>query len=536
MKKILCLLTVISFFSTLSAQQITDSTGLLDINQVKAFIGSGGLNFYDFSTYHAGFEYPKYSGKKTIYTSTLWVGGKSDNILYLAGEKYRGEGRDYNPGPVIDNAYYNTEIPNWNRVWKINKTEIDYHIQHWSDPGYIVPSSIQSWPAHGDTTHGMNYSQAPFEDVNNDYVYNPMLGDYPKIRGEQAIYFIFNDSAFQHEESNGKILGIEVHGMAFAYNSNPYLQNVIFVNYLIYNRSLRTYDSLYIGNFVDFDLGSPYDDYIGCDSSLKTFYAYNGNQNDGVYGSNPPVQAATLLSLPMTGFAYFNNVGGTISAMTDPYLPEHYYGYMRGYWIDNQPFVYGGNGYPDGPEDTIVCHYIFPGYPNDSLQWNEVNAGNTPYDRRGLGVTGPYTLAPGGYLSFDMSYTTVDTTLAKSDGFPNVDNMLMTIPFVQHAFDSLFPDDGHDIALGIENQPTSTDGLMNFRLYPNPVKEILTFRSDLFDEDYNIQILDLQGRILLHSVCKGNNATFNVSHLGKGIYFFRIFNPTSNQVLRFLKL
>jgi hypothetical protein len=537
MKKLLLSFVLLVFVNIASSQVITDSTAYLDINQIKALISSGGMNFCKLPDYTAAYEYPAGSGKKTIFSSTLWIGGKSNNMLYLAGERYRQYGRDYNPGPVMDTTFYIAELANWNKVWKINKSDIDYHRAHWSDVGYTIPASLQTWPAHGTTAHGMNYFQAPFEDVDSNFFYNPSLGDYPKIRGDQAIYFIFNDSVRGHFDSGGKRMGVEVHGMAYAYNTVPQYDKAVFVNYLFYNRSNRTYDSLYIGNFTDFDIGFSNDDFVGCDSSLNTFYGYNALQTDTVYGNNPPVQTITMLNLPMTSFVYFNNLmPGWNAQMTDPSTAADYYSYMKGFWKDGKHFIYGKNGYPTDTTDTILCNYIFPGYPNDSLQWNEVNAGNSPSDRRGLGVSGPYTLAPGAYLSFDLAFITVDSAFVRGQGFPNVDNMLLTVSGFQQYFDSVHPDNGHDIALGVNDYKSKSEELLKFNVFPNPAKDILTITSDIFNSNLQVNLMDLQGRIIATTKFKGKQAKLNVSAYNNGIYLLRIFSAKTSQVVKFVKM
>ncbi len=535
MKKILLTLTILFVVGHLPAQVITDSTAYLDINQVKALIGSGGMNFCKLPAYTAAYEYPASSGHTTIFSSTLWIGGKSNDSLYLAAERYRQNGRDYNPGPVMDTNFYTAELPNWNKVWKINKADIDYHIAHWSDGGYTVPASIANWPAMGNTAHGMNYFQAPFQDVDSDFFYNPAAGDYPLIRGDQAIYFIFNDSARGHFDSGGKCMGVEVHGMAYAYNSNPELQKAVFVNYLFYNRSNRTYDSLYIGNFTDVDLGYCCDDFVGCDSSLSTFYVYNGQLTDAQYGSNPPVQTITMLGKPMTSFVYFNNaMPGWTAAMTDPSNAKEYYSYMKGFWKDGKHFIYGGNGYPNAPEDTILTNYMFPGYPNDSLQWNEVNAGDAPSDRRGLGVSGPYTLAPGDYISFDLVFITVDSGFSKSTSFPNIDNMLGVVADFQNYFDSTYNNNGNDIALGIHNNQTNNNYALQCKIYPNPVSNLLTIELDGNTKKSNFEILNSMGQ----TVYQGNivNKTIvSTNNFPSGFYIIKLENGQTYAIKKLIK-
>ena len=44
--------------------------------------------------------------------------------------------------------------------------------------------------------HTINFDKdlAPFVDVDNDGNYNPLNGDYPKIKGNQSIWWVMNDN------------------------------------------------------------------------------------------------------------------------------------------------------------------------------------------------------------------------------------------------------------------------------------------------------------------------------------------------------
>ena len=529
---LLCMTGLVGF-----SQVITDSVAYLDINQIRALIGSGGMNFYDKANGKAAFEYPAGSGKTTIFCSSLWIGAKSNGLLYLAGERYRSSGvRDFYPGPVMDQTQYATELPQWNRLWKINKSEIDDHIANWNSVGYQVPASIMEWPVNGNVTAGMNPHQAPFADVDSNGIYNPENGDYPAIRGDQAIYFIFNDSVRSHTQTGGRRLAVEVHGMAYAYNTIPELEKAVFINYLFYNRSSRVYDSLYVGNFTDVDLGYYLDDYVGCDSALNTFFVYNAFGFDSVYGNNPPVQTITMMNLPMTSFVYFNNNPGIHPSTSDPTTATEFYSYMKSIWKDGTHFVYGDDGYPDGPQDSVKVKYLFPGYPNDSNQWNEVNAGNMPFDRRGVGISGPYTLMPGDYLSFDLAYITVDSGFAKSGGFPNVDNMLQVVAGFQSFFDTIHPNDGNDIALGIQRNQTPLFSNARVDVYPNPANDLLTISCNQWAKEMTLEISDLSGRIICRMPMKGKHSDIDIKEYLNGIYIIRISSGGISRFAKFVKM
>lgn len=74
-----------------------------------------------------------------------------------------------------------------------------YHQNNRASSGYQPIEVIANWPAHGDVSKGQAYYLAPFVDNNNDGDYNPLDGDYPKIKGQQAIYYIYNDNKMARE-------------------------------------------------------------------------------------------------------------------------------------------------------------------------------------------------------------------------------------------------------------------------------------------------------------------------------------------------
>jgi len=540
MKKLILLSATIFLINFSFAQMaVHDSSAFLDINQIKARIVAGGVNFYDTSSF-VGYVYPADSQSQTILTSALWIGAKNQNNLHLVAERYHANGRDYYPGPVMDSISYQSQVVNWNKVWKINKSEIDNHIINWNTPGYVIPNSISHWPVYANPSLNINHDLAPYVDTDSDGFYNPANGDYPYIRGDQAIYFIFNDSVFKHTESGGQKLGVEVHAMAYAYNSNPLLRKTIFVNYLIYNNSSRVYDSLYIGLFTDFDIGEATDDYIGCDTLLNTYYGYNADSVDGTfnnphwYGNNPPVQAVSFCSQPMNSFAYFNNTGANQS-MTDPHSASDYYLIMTSRWKDSSHFAFGGDGhYLNGGDSTKPVNYIFPGNPNDTSQWNETSAGNFSGDRRGVGISGPFQLIPGQYIAYDVSYITVDSSSVMGIAFPNIEKMFQTIPLICDFVNTNIPTDGHDLALGINSNGNSND-VMQFDVFPSPASDKITLICN-HAKEMQIDIFDINGKRMQSIKCNDTKTELDVSMLRQGVFILKIYNNNQSGFSKFVKM
>jgi len=435
MKKVLLLISFSALTVCCNAQ--TWANAQIDINQAQATVYSCG-DLY-------AFEVPSDSNKYTVYASTLWIGGlDAGSNLHLGAQTYRQSGNDFYPGPVMNSSSYSAATDaQWNQVWKINKTTIDTFLIWRANPGnfpsYVIPAVISSWPANGDVPAGQAAQLAPFIDVNGDNYYDPNAGDYPCIKGDQAIFFVFNDDRNTHGETGGAKMSLEFHGMLYAYSApGTWLDSTVFLNYKMYNRSSQTYTNVYLGEWTDFDLGDYSDDFVGCDVGRCIAFAYNGDANDGAsalpsigtYGANPPAQGVVFLNGPAADSAdgIDNDQDGTIDEIGEtfrmsyhgvynndftitgnPVTTTDYYGYLSGFWKDGSPWTYGGNAYGG----STVCDYMYPhgsdpvGWGTNFVPqayWDEQVAGNSPGDRRSIASSGPFTLVPGEESCIDYAY------------------------------------------------------------------------------------------------------------------------------------
>lgn len=194
MKKSLLLLA--SLFTGLAQAQTFD---YLDINQVKARVNSGGDLHFDPAGGSGGYECPIGSGKNYGGPTSLWIGGiDAVGQLKLAGQTYHQSGVDYYSGPLstLDASTTATTVAQYNKVWKINKSDIDAFLVNVANGNlqngtYTIPNSILNWPGNGDITQNQDALLAPFVDVNGDNFYSPTAGDYPLIKGDQAIFYCF---------------------------------------------------------------------------------------------------------------------------------------------------------------------------------------------------------------------------------------------------------------------------------------------------------------------------------------------------------
>ena len=549
--------------------------GYLDINNIKAKVNADGSLFWDFA--NGKFEAPKGSGRHTIFANALWVGGfDASNALKVAGQTYRQTGTDFWPGPlnslaIIDSA----TIADFDRVWKLNQCDIEA-FNNWVLSGSTgvnpidsaANEAIMNWP----TLTPDGAPLAPFNDANTNGVYEPLAGDVPLIKGDQSIFFVCNDKGGIHGETGGTAIGLEFQVMVYGYScpDDSALYNTIFTNYKIINKSSFRLDSAFIGNWTDFDIGSPTDDFVGCDVTRGAYYAYNGDMVDDfppagllAYGANPPAQAVTFLAGPyatangvddlasstangtnygdgitdnerlgMSKFMYFNNDG---SVTGNPSGALDFYNYLSGTWRDATPMTYGGTGHLTG----VPCDYMLPatsdplGFGTNGVPqpaWDETTTGNLPGDRRGLGSYGPFTFQPGAVHELDFAYVYARAT--SGGNLASVTVMQERIDSIRQKFNGPMTACGCSISAGITN---SSNEIL-FTIYPNPATENITVQFTTGIKNGDARIYDAKGKMVRNiSAVNSDEQIISLTGLENGLYLITVNNGKSLSTKRFIK-
>jgi len=414
----------------------------LDINNVRTTILNGGDMWWDLD--NAKYEIPKGSGQHSIFAGSIMIGGRDETgNLKMAALTHRSKGSDFWAGPINKNNVTTTSdiCDEYDKHFKVNRKDVEEYVSAYlAGENPSVPLSMLNYPAHGSIADGHDYYLAPFFDADSNGIYNPSSGDYPafdlggdneryangKLRGDQNIWWIFNDVGNVHTESGAAAIGLEIQAQAFAFATNDEINDMTFYNYKIINRSTFTIEDCYMAVWADTDLGYYYDDYVGCDVERGLGYCYNGDaydENVGGYGTDPPAIGVDFFEGPMADpndgidndrdgiideegelimmskFMYYNIGSGD---QGDPNTATDYFNYIRGRWKNGSAMEYGGNGFNTS---GIGCDFMFP---DDSDQqeyrgtngvvvapWSETSAGNPPGDRRFIQSAGPFTLEPG---------------------------------------------------------------------------------------------------------------------------------------------
>jgi hypothetical protein len=426
-----------------SGCQPASASANLDINNVRARIMNGGDMWWDLIG-SANYEIPKVTQageyrKTSLFAGALWIGGYDQgNNLREAAMTYRQNSSwDFFPGPLNPNtaSIDISECLKWDKIFQITREEINSFIQK----GANTPTdNIRDWGRSDPSSECL----APFVDVDKDGKYDAEKGDYPDVKGDQTLWFVYNDKGNNHTETQSLAIGLEIQTMAFAFATNDEINNMTFYQQKIINRSKTKLEKVYFGQWVDADLGNAYDDYVGCDTTRGLGICYNGDDFDeGVngYGSNPPSVGVDFFQGPkadqwdgidndkdgkidedddpstpaqdeeiiMSKFVYYNN---DFSRNGNPEKENDYYYYLDGRFKDGARMKFGGDGYQNVWDASKIVNYMFPGNPKKNKpEWSEVSSGNTPGDRRFLQSAGMFTLKPGA-----VNYITVGVVWARA--------------------------------------------------------------------------------------------------------------------------
>jgi len=398
-----------SSFSSISLNKIKDSDRKLsktnetvnysffDVNNISTYIYNNG----EADTKpdgNSGFVFPKGTNKRAVYTSGLVWGGKINNEVRVGGSTYRS---GLLPGKISPDGTAQDYILPSVRVFRVRPDYKTAELFPDLNPEKGTEEEIRNqyeldwneWPAN---------DGAPFNDIDNNGIYNPQI-DIPGIIGaDQTLWFIANDlDPNVTKELYGSLpMGIEMQVTVWGYTDRGIYNNMLFKKYKLINKSNTPIDSMYISIWSDPDLGDASDDFVGCDTLLNLAYVYNGNINDATYGLTPPAVGFALLQGPradndeilnMTSFHNINKHGD--DNFHEPNLGEYegslkYYNFMQGRIGNGEifpiPDVFGGGS----------TKFPFSGDPNNGTGFIE-GVVTTPRDRRMAIGSGPFTLAVG---------------------------------------------------------------------------------------------------------------------------------------------
>ncbi len=493
MKKSAALITLLLCTAVLKTYSQTpfttkDST---NINNICASILVHGDMWWDPTVGGSRCSFPKQTHKTIGFASSLWLSGyDKSGQLHVSSQTYRQSGVDFWPGPLeTDKQLSYTESGNWNKIWKVSRADIQLFVANRKHTFSNTPAAILSWPGKGNTfatgSNGASLSivteMAPFVDLNKDGIYEPLSGEYPDIKGEQALWYVFNDNGPTHNFGNGKLFGTEIHLLVYAYKRGTLIDNVVYYEYTIVNRSSTSYDNVRAAIHADMDIGYAWDNFIGFDSIHRMGISYKYSNDGGsaghpvnTYGPYSPMSGVSWVALPgdhdesyvpAGSFThYYNEYTGPEPATTDTNCNNLMHSkLLNGQHVTNDYKGRGINsfGYGSGPE----CNYLFTGDPADTFQWSECAANDLPSDERFILSSNDFSLASGQSVKLLMALIAVDSV----GGCPTAS--FEKIKIAADTAWAVYKNPPPAIPSGIAEK-----SIANIHMYPNPA------RDDLFIE------------------------------------------------------
>lgn len=459
-----------------------------------------------------GLEVPKGESTYAVYSSSPWLLGKQADVWHASINRFHDPWVDDTArwaGPqqanVRDDAFYRR----YHQVWHIDQYTIDQHAIHWNDGGYTAPYEILSWPGNGNTANGEPARLAPFKDVDGDGLYEPMEGDHPLIRGDEAAYWIAHAEA--NAGSNLPLMAYDMHAMVYSYADPTYedRRNSTFINLRFINRSGADYDSVRFALFADMDLGGPFDDHTECDSTRSLWMTYNADNADvdtnGVvgFGAQPPA----------VGFKFLNR---TLTAH------RAWSGSQDGSFNETDAF-YGTENGMAFTQPGFTTHYQYPGGA-----WTDTIVG----DRRGAGACGPFTWSANDTLCFDLAVIYARATTGGP--YASVTALKQRSDAVQTWYD------GQQFVCGIIEDVVGVPELPGqvFTVYPNPVTDQLTLNGPAPEAATDVLIIDATGKTVLRGTWpKGSAiAVIDLSHVESGAYLVELRSATGHRCARVVKM
>ncbi|MBI1306146.1 MAG: T9SS type A sorting domain-containing protein [Bacteroidetes bacterium] len=415
-------------------------------------------------------EFPAGSNKMMFAHSGLWLLGLNGSQIHSA-VSISSSKTEFWPGPIDTVKIIAKSPEDWNSVWEVSRTDINYHVQNFNKPDYQMPLTIQNWPARS-KEKDINPVQAPFADWDKDGKYSPETGDYPLVPGNENAYTIYNDvAAEEHKVINtSNPLRMEVRSMNYTLNSDEKNHILIKSTYLI-NRSSFVYDTLYYGVFTDFILGNDTDNLVGTDVSRNAVYGYNADDNDegeNGYGKELPTATVVFLNQKLVGTVGFNQSDLTRSLPSDT---AQLYNVMKGYWQNGRRRSRGNTG-TDLQNPATPFLYSGTSDPDFSSEnWVDEEAGHKNMLMLGYFLN----VKPGAIMKLDVAYSVATGSQTGGTVAANLADEVL-----QH----------YNTHLGVTESALASE----IRLYPNPANAGENLFITGLCTIHSIIITDLQGR------------------------------------------
>lgn len=527
--------------------RIFDEYAALAGNNIYMWLGNNGLGSHNPYNDDSGLFWPGGNAESvnTVFADGLVWGGIVDNEIRVNGNTYAN---GLQPGKIT--AEGTADYP-YQTDYKIYKLKNNWELEQPGKERERYKYDYKNWPGH---------LSAPYTDVDNDGLFTRGI-DLPKVIGEETVFYVANDldTAASKSTYGSDPIGLEFTTTSYAYGYP--LDNVVFKEYIVINKSNKIISDMYFAYWADIELGCANDDYIGCDTALSLAYGYNSdNYDDDSYGALPPAAGHMLLQGPVVSGSDTDSAkffGKFVSGLKNLSMTSFTPNFKLYGDLPNDPMMgdYRGtimfydimHGLSDQGDSIINPHtgkgtiFALSGDPEKGTGWYEGEGwpdGPVGGDRRYTMSSGPFNMAPG-----DTQHVVYAILVARGSDHINSVTKLKELAKTVHEWY------GNEIITGIKEAPSLPNEFKLYQNYPNPFNptttieyEIPSLFSPLSGEaggglkaptsrgDFakiRLVIYDILGREVASLVDKEQKpgrykVMFEASHLSSGVYFYNI--------------
>ncbi|MBL0126651.1 MAG: T9SS type A sorting domain-containing protein [Flavobacteriales bacterium] len=201
------------------------------------------------------------------------------------------------------------------------------------------------------------------------------------------------------------------------------------------------------------------------------------------------------------------------------YTPEGIHYALNGLNVDGNPLLD-----PGGQQTT----FQFPGDPNVSSEWSEMNVAPTPFttSRRTVSAIGPFTLAPGDTLCVDLAFVFAQDSVGGNLGSVALLKERVAQVRAWYQQQNVQCNGSYGLVTGITDATPSTLAL---HIFPNPANDRISIRLGALNEPATVRLLDAQGRLVRseRAAFSGGNAEVDLTGTTSGLYTVQIETTTA---------
>ena len=412
-------------------------------------------------------EFPRESQQYYIWSSGLWVGGllpENEARVATCG-MYSDQGALFNLYQSNQKIPKGADLGAGDYLFKQPNSQQKAYQYIWS---YQDPGINEKRTELGLTDYLIDFENGGFVSQEDTYT---IFGDYFPEDEARCLFSTGYDTAG---------LGICVEQRTYSFSSASY----IFLDYKIKNKNDFPLSDVYVGYFMDTDIGLASDDQTDFVKSFNAGYAYDSDFYESGWSYTPGYVGAVICDARIAGEISSKGMTGFIS------------------WTKDSTDAAADKSGTDDLKYNLLKRTTFTKI-------------NSPADTRMLVTSGPFeTLNPEQEIMYTVAITAGEDL---NDFYANIQEAI-----------ELFNNAYVTEVTGIEEKNNPVVSKYNLmQNWPNPFNNITTIQFILPNEqNISIKIFDLAGRLLntihLKGVMGNNTFHFDAGSLSSGIYYYAL--------------